>query len=172
MARTSDGHTLLLTTDSSMSINPHLFSKLPYDAVRDFLPVSQLVLLQQLMLAHPSLPANTIGELIALAKQRPGEITYGSSGYGAAGHVNVALLEGMTGIKLAPVHYRGASPALNDVLAGESVQLMFATIPSAINHIRAGKLRALAVTSLRRSGGLPEVPTVAESGVPGFDASS
>src|SRR5207249_9026459 len=113
-----DGHTMMVGAETIFVINPTLHGgKLPYD-VNDFAPVSGLVRINQGLLAHPSLPANNVAELIALAKRKPGEITYGSSGIGAAGHVNVALLESMAGIKLAPVHYRGATPALNDVLAG------------------------------------------------------
>ena len=149
-------------------INPTLHAgKLPYD-VNDFAPVTGLVRINQGLLAHPSLPANNIAELIALAKQKPGEITYGSSGLGAAGHVNVALLESMAGIKLAPVHYRGATPALNDVLAGH-IMLTSVSLSASVPPYRAGKAKMLAVGSAKRLPQIPEVPTTAET-VPGYEA--
>ncbi len=165
VARTSDGHTLLLTTDSSMSINPHLFSKLPYDAVRDFLPVSQLVLLQQLMLAHPSLPANTLPELIALAKAKPGHINYGSYGSGSQPHLAAEMLKARTGIDLVHIPYKGIPQAVPAAIAGE-VQLTFSGIASSLGQVRGGKLKAIAIGGNRRSPLMPEVPTFAELGYP------
>ncbi len=163
-----DGHTMMVGAETVFVINPTLHgSKLPYD-VKDFAPISGLVRINQGLLAHPSLPANTIAELIVLAKQKPGEITYGSSGLGAAGHVNVALLEGMAGIKLAPVHYRGATPALNDVLAGH-IMLTSVSLSASVPPYRAGKAKMLAVGSLQRRAELPEVPATAET-VPGYEA--
>jgi len=163
-----DGHMMMVAAETVFVINPVLHGgKLPYD-VKDFAPVTGLVRINQGLLAHPSLPANSIAELIALAKKRPGEITYGSSGFGAAGHVNVALLESMTGIKLAPVHYRGATPALNDVLAGH-IMLTSVSLSASVPPYRAGKARLLAVGSLKRRPEIPEVPTTAET-VPGYEA--
>jgi tripartite-type tricarboxylate transporter receptor subunit TctC len=163
-----DGHMLMVGAETIFVINPTLHgSKLPYN-VNDFAPVSGLVRINQGLLAHPSLPANNIAELIALAKQKPGEITYGSSGIGAAGHVNVALLESMAGIKLAPVHYRGATPALNDVLAGH-IMLTSVSLSASVPPYRAGKAKMLAVGSAQRRPEIPDVPTTAET-VPGYEA--
>jgi len=163
-----DGHTMMVGAETIFVINPALHgSKLPYD-VKDFAPVSGLVRINQGLLAHPSLPANNVTELIALAKKKPGEITYGTSGIGAAGHVNVALLESMAGIKLAPVHYRGATPALNDVIAGH-IMLTSVSLSASVPPHRAGKAKLLAVGSAQRRPEIPEVPTTAES-VPGYEA--
>jgi tripartite-type tricarboxylate transporter receptor subunit TctC len=163
-----DGHMLMVGAETVFVINPTLHAgKLPYD-VNDFAPVTGLVRLNQALLAHPSLPANTIAELIALAKSKPGEITYGDSGIGAAGHVNVALLESMAGIKLTPVHYRGSTPALNDVMAGH-VMLTSVALSASVPPYRAGKAKMLAVGSARRLPQIPEVPTTAET-LPGYEA--
>ncbi len=163
-----DGHSMMVAAETVFVINPTLHAgKLPYD-VKDFAPVTGLVRINQGLLAHPSLPANTIAELIVLAKRKPGEITYGSSGVGAAGHVNVALLESMAGIKLAPVHYRGATPALNDVLAGH-IMLTSVSLSASVPPYRAGKAKMLAVGSAKRLPQIPEVPTTAET-VPGYEA--
>src|SRR3954470_23231499 len=165
---TPDGHMLMVGAETVFVINPTLHAgKLPYD-VNDFAPVTGLVRVNQALLAHPSLPAGNIAELIALAKQKPGEITYGSSGIGAAGHVNVALLESMAGIKLAPVHYRGATPALNDVLAGH-IMLTSVSLSASVPPYRGGKAKMLAVGSAKRLPQIPEVPTTAET-VPGYEA--
>jgi tripartite-type tricarboxylate transporter receptor subunit TctC len=165
-----DGYTLLLAEAGTFTINPTLYGKgkLPYDEDKDFAPITGLVRINQGLLAHPSLPANTIAELIALARRKPGEITYGSSGFGAAGHVNMALLESMAGIKLAPVHYRGATPALNDVLAGH-IMLTSVSLSASVPPYRAGKAKLLAIGSLQRRQELPEVPATAET-VPGYEA--
>jgi tripartite-type tricarboxylate transporter receptor subunit TctC len=163
-----DGHTLMVGAETVFVINPSLHgSRLPYD-VKDFAPVSGLVRINQALLAHPSLPAGNVSELIALAKAKPGEITYGTSGIGAAGHVNVALLESMAGIKLTPVHYRGATPALNDVIAGH-IMLTSVSLSAAVQPYRAGKVKMLAVGSSRRLPQIPDVPTAAET-VPGYEA--
>jgi tripartite-type tricarboxylate transporter receptor subunit TctC len=149
-------------------INPALHSgKMPYD-VNEFAPITGLVRVNQGLLATPSLPANTIAELIALAKQKPGEITYGDAGIGAAGQVNMLLLESMTGIKLNSVHYRGSTPALNDVIAGH-VMLTSVALSASVPPYRAGKAKMLAVGSLKRLPQIPEVPTTAET-VPGYEA--
>jgi tripartite-type tricarboxylate transporter receptor subunit TctC len=163
-----DGHSMMVGAETVFVINPTLHAgKLPYD-VKDFAPVTGLVRINQGLLAHPSLPANNIAELIALAKRKPGEITYGSSGLGAAGHVNVALLESMAGIKLAPVHYRGATPALNDVLAGH-IMLTSVSLSASVPPYRASKAKMLAVGSAKRLPQIAEVPTTAET-VPGYEA--
>lgn len=163
-----DGHMMMVGAETVFVINPTLHAgKLAYD-VNDFAPVTGLVRLNQGLLAHPSLPANNIAELIALAKSKPGEITYGDSGIGAAGHVNVALLESMAGIKLTPVHYRGSTPALNDVIAGH-VMLTSVALSASVPPYRAGKAKMLAVGSLKRLPQIPEVPTTAET-LPGYEA--
>jgi len=166
----ADGYTLMVGEAGGFVINPAIYpkGKLAYDEKKDFMPITGLVRINQGLLAHPSLPANSIAELIALAKQKPGEITYGSSGFGAAGHVNVALLESMAGIKLAPVHYRGATPALNDVLAGH-IMLTSVSLSASVPPYRAGKAKMLAVGSAQRRPEIPEVPTTAET-VPGYEA--
>jgi len=165
---TPDGHMLMVGAETVFVINPTLHAgKLPYD-VNDFAPVTGLVRVNQALLAHPSLPAGNIAELIALAKQKPGEITYGGSGIGAAGHVNVALLESMAGIKLTPVHYRGSTPALNDVIAGH-VMLTSVALSASVPPYRAGKTKMLAVGSVRRLPEIPEVPATAET-LPGYEA--
>jgi tripartite-type tricarboxylate transporter receptor subunit TctC len=163
-----DGHTMMVGAETVFVINPTLHrGKLPYD-VKDFAPVTGLVRINQGLLAHPSLPAGNIADLIALAKQKPGEITYGTSGIGAAGHVNVALLESMAGIKLTPVHYRGATPALNDVIAGH-IMLTSVSLSASVPPYRAGKAKMLGVGSARRLTQIPEVPATAET-VPGYEA--
>ena len=163
-----DGHTMMVGAETVFVINPALHgNKLPYD-VKDFAPVSGLVRINQGLLAHPSLPANNIAELIALAKKRPSEISYRSSGFGAVGHVNMALLESMTGIRLNAVHYRGATPALNDVIAGH-IMLTSVSLSASVPPYRSGKAKMLAVGSLKRRSEIPEIPTTAET-VPGYEA--
>ncbi len=166
-----DGHTLMVGAETIFVINPHLYAKgkLPYDVDKDFAPIIGLVRINQALLAHPSVPVRDVRELIALAKQKPGEITYGTSGPGAAGHVNVALLESMAGVRLVPVHYRGATPALNDVIAGH-VQLTSVSLSSAVQPWRAGQVRMLSIGSAQRLPRIPEVPTTAEGGLPGYEA--
>jgi len=159
---------MMVGAETVFVINPVLHSgKLPYD-VNEFAPVTGLVRVNQGLLATPSLPANNIAELIALAKQKPGEITYGDAGVGAAGQVNMALLENMTGIKLNAVHYRGTTPALNDVIAGH-IKLISVAVSASVPPYRAGKAKMLAVGSLKRLPQIPEVPTTAET-VPGYEA--
>ena len=163
-----DGHMLMLGAETIFVINPSLYSKLPY-AITDFAPITGLVRANQALLATKSLPANGVGELIELAKKRPAEISYATSGVGSAPHVNVALLESMAGIRLLPVHYRGAAPALNDVVAGH-VNLLSVAVSSALQPWRNGLVKMLGIGSAQRLPGIPEVPTVAESGLPGYEA--
>jgi tripartite-type tricarboxylate transporter receptor subunit TctC len=161
----ADGATILMTTDATFSINPHLYSKLPYDAQRDFIPVTMLVLLQQLLVAHPSLPANTLQELIALAKQQPGKINYASYGSGSQPHLSGEMLKYKAGINLVHVPYKGISLAVPAVMAGE-VQLTFAGIATSMPQLKAGRIKALAIGGPKRSPLLPEVPTFTELGYP------
>jgi tripartite-type tricarboxylate transporter receptor subunit TctC len=160
-----DGHTILMTTDATFSINPHLYAKLPYDAKRDFIPVTMLVLLQQLLVAHPSLPANTLPELIALAKAKPGAINYASYGSGSQPHLAGEMLKNKAGIDLVHVPYKGISLAVPAVVAGE-VQLTFAGIATSMPQLKAGRIKALATGGAARSPLLPQVPTFAELGYP------
>ena len=168
-----DGYSLLVAEAGTFTINPTLYGKgkLPYDEEKDFAPVTGIVRINQALLGHPALPATSVSDLIALAKKKPGELTYGTAGVGSAPHMNMVLFESMAGVKLLPVHYRGAAPALTDVIAGQC-QVMFATSASAIPYVKAGRLRALAVTTAHRSASLPDLPTVAEAGVPGFESTT
>ena len=161
----ADGHTILMTTDATFSINPHLYTKVPYDAQRDFIPVTMLVLLQQLLVAHPALPANTLPELIALAKARPGSINYASYGSGSQPHLSGEMLKNKAGIDLVHVPYKGISLAVPAVMAGE-VQLTFAGIATSMPQLKAGRIKAIAIGGPKRSPLLPEVPTFGELGYP------
>lgn len=161
----ADGHSILMTTDASFSINPHLFKKLPYDAQKDFIPVTNLILLQQLLVAHPSLPANSLQELIALAKQKPGTLNYASYGSGSQPHLAGEMLKNKAGIDLVHIPYKGISLAVPAVMAGE-VQLTFSGIASSMGPIKGGRIKPIAIGGARRSPLLPEVPTFAELGYP------
>ena len=161
----ADGHTVLMTTDATFSINPHLYAKLPFDTQRDFVPVTMLVLLQQMLVAHPSLPANTIPELIELAKKNPGKINYASYGSGSQPHLAGEMLKYKAGIDLTHVPYKGISLAVPAVMAGE-VQLTFAGIATSTPQLRAGRIKALAIGGRSRSPLFPQVPTFAELGYP------
>lgn len=166
----ADGYTLVVVSGSH-TINPSLYKKLPYDTVRDFAPVTMLVTGPGLLVVHPSLPARTIRQLIALAKERPGQMLYASAGNGTPPHLAAELFKHMTGTNIVHIPYKGNAQAMTDLIAGQ-VSLSFPTIPSALPHVQAGKLRALGVTSARRSSALPEVPAIAEAGVPGYEGSA
>lgn len=163
-----DGYTLLFGTSAGLTINPALNSKLPYDAVKDFAPVSLLVLNPQILVVHPTVPANSVKELVALAKARPGQLNYASVGLGSPNHMGMELLKALTGIDIVHVPYKGTGPAITDLLGGQ-VQLMFNSMPSVLPLVASGKLKALAVGSAQRSPAVPDIPTVAEAGVPGFE---
>jgi tripartite-type tricarboxylate transporter receptor subunit TctC len=160
-----DGYTVLMTTDATFSINPHLYARLPFDTQRDFIPVTMLVLLQQLLVAHPALPANTLQELIALAKARPGTINYASYGSGSQPHLSGEMLKNKAGIDLVHVPYKGISLAVPAVMAGE-VQLTFAGIATSTAPLKSGRIKALAIGGAQRSALFPQVPTFAELGYP------
>ncbi|HEX9301403.1 MAG TPA: tripartite tricarboxylate transporter substrate binding protein [Casimicrobiaceae bacterium] len=160
-----DGYTILFTL-SSHTINPKLYDKLPFDVERDFVPVSLATLVPQILVAHPSVPANNVGELIALAKAHPGKLNYASVGTGSPAHIAGELLKLRTGIDIVHVPYKGGGPAVIDTIGGQ-VQLAFVSMPAAWQHVKAGKLKALAVTSATRSLTAPDVPTIAET-VPGY----
>jgi len=161
----ADGHTILMTTDATFSINPHLYSKLPFDTQRDFIPVTMLVLLQQLLVAHPALPANTLEELIRIAKAKPGSINYASYGSGSQPHLSGEMLKNKAGIDLVHVPYKGISLAVPAVMAGE-VQLTFAGIATSMPQLKAGRIKPIAIGGPKRSPLLPEVPTFTELGYP------
>lgn len=164
-----DGYTLLLAS-TIHTINPSLYAKLSYDPVRDFSPITLIAATSQVLVVHPSVPVKTVKEFIAYAKKRPGELHYSSAGNGSQPHLTAELFKARTGIHIVHVPYKGAPPAMTDLLAGH-VALTFATSPSAVPHVRSGKLRALGVSTLKRISALPEVPTIDEAGVPGFEAS-
>jgi tripartite-type tricarboxylate transporter receptor subunit TctC len=166
----ADGYTLVVVSGSH-TINPSLYQKLPYDTVRDFAPVTLLVTGPGLLVVHPSLPAGTVRQLITLAKERPGQMLYASAGNGTPPHLAAELFKHMTGTNIVHIPYKGNAQAMTDLIAGQ-VSLSFPTIPSALPHVQAGKLRALGVTSARRSSVLPEVPAIAEAGVPGYEGSA
>jgi tripartite-type tricarboxylate transporter receptor subunit TctC len=165
-----DGYTTGIVAGSFM-INPSLMRKLPYDTVRDFTPLGLIVDVPAGTVVHPSLPVKNVKELIALAKARPGELNYSSSGPGALGHLSGELLNSLANIKLVHIPYKGIGPGIVDLIAGH-VQLSFASIPVVLPHVRTGRLRLLAQGSARRAVSLPDVPTMEESGVPGFVVSS
>jgi tripartite-type tricarboxylate transporter receptor subunit TctC len=167
----ADGHTLLVMPTGNAVVNPHVYSKLPYDTLRDFAPVSLLATVENVLVVHPSVKANSVKELIALARAEPGRLTYGSPGIGSQAHVAGELLSHMAGVKLLHVPYKGMAPAMNDLLGGQ-INFMFLSMSSALKQVAAGKLRALAVASPKRSAAAPELPTVAEHGLPGFEALS
>jgi tripartite-type tricarboxylate transporter receptor subunit TctC len=168
---TPDGYTLMVAEAGTFVINPTIYppGKLPYDTEKDFVPISGLVRINQALLADKSLPANTAAELIALAKQKPGQLSFGTAGIGSAPHMNIELFEYMANVKFLPVHYRGAAPALNDVRAG-SVNLMSISISLALPPFRAGEVKILGIGSEKRVAQAPDIPTIAESGLPGYQA--
>ena len=161
----ADGHTILLTTDSTFSINPHLFAKLPYDPVRDFAPVTQLIFLQQLLVTRPGFPANDLAELVALARAKPGTLNYGSYGSGSQPHLAGEMFKAQAGVAIAHIPYKGLPLAVAGVLGGE-IEMTFAGIASSRPLVLAGKLKGLAIGGPRRSPLLPDVPTFAEQGYP------
>lgn len=163
-----DGYTLLFASDVTFSLNPHLYAKLPYDPIADFVPVAQIVTFHQLLVAHPSLGANTLGELIALAKASPGSITYASWGLGSQGHLLTELLKAKASIDLLHVPYKAFAPALHAVVSGEAM-LTWAGVFSSQAYVRAGRLKALGIAAPKRSGFFPEVPTFTELGMPDVD---
>ncbi len=165
-----DGHTLFIAPDGTFVANPSLYPKLPYDPYKSFTPISGLMIINHGLIEHPSFPPNNVKELIELAKAKPGAINYGTFGIGSSGHLNMVLLEEMTGAKFQAVHYKGAAPAMNDILAGH-IQMGFVSAGSAVANWKAGKLKMIAVGGKKRIPQLPDVPTVAET-VPGFEAVS
>ena len=167
----TDGHTLLAVASSALTLNPLLYKSLGYDVARDLAPVTRTGSVPNVVVVHPSVPAKTIAELIALAKSKPGSLNYASQGNGSNGHLNGEMFQQMAGIAMTHVPYKGSAPAVADLIAGHT-QVMFDNLPSVLEQIRAGQLRALAVTTAQRAAPLPDVPTMIEAGVAGFDTSA
>jgi tripartite-type tricarboxylate transporter receptor subunit TctC len=163
-----DGYTLVLGTIGPIAINVSLYRKLPFDPVKDLLPVTQVANALNVLVVHPSLPAKTVKEVIAIAKARPGELSFGSSGPGATDHLAGELFKSLTGVNMVHVPYKGGAPAMLDLMAGQ-VQTVFSTVSTAIGAIKGGKVRAIAMTGDKRFELMPELPTIAEAGVPGFE---
>jgi len=163
-----DGYTLLVGSTSEIGIGPSLYSKLPYDVLRDLVAVTPLAATPMILVVHPSMPVKTAKELVALALARPGQINYGSAGAGSGAHMSTELFRYLTKINIVHVPYKGVGPAITDVVGGQ-VQILFTTVPSVTAFMQAGRLKALAVTSAERAPSIPEVPTMAESGVPGYE---
>jgi len=164
-----DGYTMLMTTSGIQAINPVLYPKMQYDPNKDLAPVSVLVSLANVLVVNPAVKANSVAELVALAKSQPGKMTFASSGSGTSIHMSAELFKQLTKIDIVHVPYKGSAPALTDLIGGQ-VNLMFDNIPSALPHIKAGRLHALATTGARRDPTLPDLPTVAEAGVKGYES--
>lgn len=167
----ADGHTLFMGTVGTHAINAALYKKLPYDPVKDFAPLSRVAMVPNLLVAHPSQPFKTVQEMIAYAKANPGKINFGSPGNGSSPHLSGELFKSLTKVDMVHVPYKGSAPAVSDLLGGQ-ISIMFDNLPSVIPHVRAGKLRAIAISTAKRSADLPNVPTIAEAGVPGYEATS
>ena len=162
-----DGYTLVITA-TPLAVNTVLYKKLPYDPLRDFAPITQVAAMPNLLVSHPALPARTIQQVIALAKARPGELTYASSGLGTGPHLSMELFNYMAGVKIEHVPYKGTNPAMIDTISGQ-VQILMSTLLPPLPHLKPGRLRALGVTGTTRVSSLPEVPTIAEGGVKGYE---
>ena len=166
-----DGHTLFIGPDGTFVANPSLYTKLPYDPEKSFTPITGLVVINHALILNPSVAANNVKDLLAAAKEKPATINYGTFGIGSSGHMNMELLQTLSGARFQAVHYKGATPALTDVMAGH-IQMMFVSVGTAVPQWRGGKVKLIAVGAGQRMPQLPEVPTVAESGVPGYEAVS
>ena len=166
-----DGYTLLFALTAQYAVNPTLYPKLPYDSLRDYIPVSLTATIGNCLIVHPSLPVKSVQELVALAKARPGGLNYASAGNASAGHLAMELLKYQTGTDLVHIAFKGGGPQVISSVSGETA-VIFTTVPASIQHLRAGRLIGLGVSTLNRDPALPEVPTIAESGVPGYESSS
>jgi len=166
-----DGYTMVMATSGQIAINPHMYSKLPFDPFNDLVPVTLAAHALNVLCVHPSVPATSVKALIALAKSKPGELDYATGGVGASDHISAELFKSMAAVKMVHVPYKGGAPAMVDLLAG-NVHLGFSTVATALGPIRAGRLRALGITSAKRYELLPDVPTIAEAGLPGYEAVS
>jgi tripartite-type tricarboxylate transporter receptor subunit TctC len=166
-----DGYTILMGAVATHAINPTLYASMPYDAQKDFIPVTQVASTPNVLVVNPSIPASNVREFIAYAKANPGKLNFGSGSTGSAGHLAGELFKAMAGVDMTHVPYKGAAPAMNDLVGGQ-IQLMFDNLASSLGQVKAGRIKALAVTTARRTALAPELPTVAESGLPGFDIST
>ena len=166
-----DGYTILLSASTTMAINATLYSKLPYDTVKDLAAVTMIAAIPNILVAHPAVPANTVQELIALAKTKPGSLSFATPGSGTTPHLSTELFKNLAGIQMTHIPYKGAGPAMVDVVGGH-VQLLMDNIPSVQTNVSGGRLKVIGVTSAKRSGAMPNAPTFAESGLPGFEANS
>jgi tripartite-type tricarboxylate transporter receptor subunit TctC len=164
-----DGYTIFMTTSGIQAINPALYAKMPFDPNKDLVPVSALVSLNNVLVLHPSIKANSVPEVIAMAKSQPGAMNYASSGSGTSIHMSGEMFKSLTGVNITHIPYKGSAPAVTDLLGGQ-VMMMFDNIPSAIPHIKSGKLKALATTGSKRDPLLPDLPTLAEAGVSGYES--
>jgi tripartite-type tricarboxylate transporter receptor subunit TctC len=164
-----DGYTIFMTTSGIQAINPVLYAKMPFDPSKDLVPVSALVSLNNVLVLHPSIKASSVPEVIAMAKSQPGTMNYASSGSGTSIHMSGEMFKSLTGVNITHIPYKGSAPAMTDLLGGQ-VMMMFDNIPSAIPHIKSGKLKALATTGAKRDPLLPELPTLAEAGVSGYES--
>jgi tripartite-type tricarboxylate transporter receptor subunit TctC len=166
-----DGYTLVMGTVGTHAINPTLFSKMPYDAIRDFAPVAFVVEAEGLLVLHPSIPAKTVKELITLAKARPGQLSYGSAGAGSTSHLAGEIFKTMANVDILHIPYKGNVPAITDLLGGQ-ISMIFATLPTVLPQVKADKLRGVAVLGSTRSTALPNLPTIAEAGLKGFEVNN
>jgi len=166
-----DGYTILMGTIAALAINPSLYQKLPFDPIKDFEPISLVVSSMNVLVVHPSVAAKSVKELIALAKSQPGKLSYGSSGVGGAGHLAGVLFDQLAGTQMTHVPYKGGAPAMIGLVGGE-VNMVFATAETAIPQVKANKIRALGVTTAKRSALVPDLPTIAEAGLPGYEANN
>ena len=167
----ADGYTLLMGTAGTHGVNPGLYPKLPYDAVKDFAPISLTAIVPNILVVHSSLPVKNVQELVAYAKKNPGKLSFGSPGVGSTGHLSSELFKTLAGINMVHVAYKGSAPTLQDLMGGQ-IQIVIDNIPPYLPHVKAGKIRALAVTPAKRSPAAPDLPTMAEAGVKGYDAAS
>lgn len=166
-----DGYTLLLATNGILTVNPSLYLKLPYDPIRDFAPITLVAVVPNMLVVHPSLPIKSVKELIAHARNRPGELKYGSSGTGGAPWLAVETFKVMAGVDIQEVPYKGAAPLATDLIGGQ-ISMTITGIPALLSHVKSGRLRALAVSSAQRSGAVPDLPTISEAGLPGYEVST
>jgi tripartite-type tricarboxylate transporter receptor subunit TctC len=166
-----DGYTILMGAVATHAINPTLYASMPYDASRDFIAVTQVASTPNVLVVNPSVPASSVREFIAYAKANPGKLNFGSGSTGSAGHLAGELFKTMAGVDMTHVPYKGAAPAMNDLIGGQ-IQLMFDNLASSLAQVKAGRIKALAVTTAKRSALAPDLPTISESGLPGFDIST
>jgi len=167
----ADGYTILMGAVATHAINPSLYASIPYDPVRDFIPVTQVASTPNVLVVNPSIPASNVREFIAYAKANPGKLNFGSGSTGSAGHLAGELFNTMAGVQMVHVPYKGAGPAMQDLIGGQ-IQLMFDNLASSLGQIKAGRVKALAVTTAKRTSLAPDLPTISESGLPGFDIST